>query len=125
MEVHKVMTRLDPNSPFSLKLVEYYHYRMLTRKPTNCLFQEKTHSTDATSSLRSAYHNEQRTGDKQENTLTQTKQKKNKIIHIYRCTKYIYKNLHKRKKLKNPLLIASTTEGMYSTSHRTEKKQNH
>ena len=123
MEVHKVMTRLDPNSPFSLKLVEYYHYRMLTRKPTNCLFQEKTHSTDATSSLRSAYHNEQRTGDKQENTLTQTKQKKFKL-YISTGAQSIYKNLHKRKKLKNPLLIASTTEGMYSTSHRIEKKQN-
>ena len=86
MEVHKVMTRLDPNSPFSLKLVEYYDYRMLTRKPTNCLFQEKTHSTDATSSLRSAYHNEQRTSDKQENTLTQTKQKK---------LNYTYLQVHK------------------------------
>ena len=96
------MTRLDPNSPFSLKLVEYYHYRMLTRKPTNCLFQEKTHSTDATSSLRSAYYNEQRTGDKQENTLTQTKQKKIKL-YISTGAQSIYTKIYIREKknLKN------------------------
>ena len=55
------------------------------------------------------------------------KQNKKKKIKLYISTgaQSIYKNLHKRKKLKNPLLIASTTEGMYSTSHRIEKKQNH